>query len=42
MRVTAFIADAEILVMHQSPVTDKMLEKLPKLKFIGCSKGGTC
>ena len=38
--VTAFIADAEILVMHQSPVTDKMLEKLPKLKFIGCSRGG--
>ena len=26
--------------MHQSPVTDAMLEKLPNLKFIACSRGG--
>lgn len=38
--VAAFIGDAEILVMHQSPVTDGMLEMLPNLKLIGCSRGG--
>ena len=38
--VAAFIGDAEILVMHQSPVTDGMLETLPNLKFIACSRGG--
>lgn len=38
--VAEFIGDAEILVMHQSPVTDAMLEKLPHLKFIACSRGG--
>lgn len=38
--VAAFIGDAEILVMHQSPVTDGMLQKLPNLKLVACSRGG--
>lgn len=38
--VVEFIGDAEILVMHQSPVTDGMLQTLPNLKFIACSRGG--
>lgn len=38
--VADFIGGAEILVMHQSPVTDGMLQALPDLKFIGCSRGG--
>lgn len=38
--VVDFIGGAEILVMHQSPVTDGMLQALPDLKFIGCSRGG--
>lgn len=38
--VAAFIGEAEILVMHQSPITDGMLERLPNLKFIACSRGG--
>lgn len=38
--VAAFIGDAEVLVMHQSPVTAGMLDILPKLKLIACSRGG--
>lgn len=38
--VADFIGGAEILVMHQSPITDGMLQALPDLKFIGCSRGG--
>ena len=38
--VTAFIGNAEVLIMHQSPVTDAMLHSLPNLRFIACSRGG--
>lgn len=38
--VADFIGGAEVLVMHQSPVTDGMLDKMPNLKLIGCSRGG--
>ena len=38
--VADFIGDAEILLIHQSPLTDGMLEKLPNLKLVACSRGG--
>ncbi|MEP0960721.1 MAG: 2-hydroxyacid dehydrogenase [Roseobacter sp.] len=38
--VTEFIGTAEVLVMHQSPVTDSMLARLPNLRLIACSRGG--
>lgn len=38
--VAAFIGEAEILVTHLSPITDGMLDSLPSLKLIGCSRGG--
>lgn len=38
--VVDFIAQAEVLVMHQSPMTAEMLDRLPDLRFIGCSRGG--
>lgn len=38
--VADFIGKAEVLVMHQSPVTNSMLDKLPNLRLIGCSRGG--
>ncbi len=38
--VAAFIGDAEVLVMHQSPVTAGMLDQLPNLRLIACSRGG--
>lgn len=36
----AFIADAEVAIIHHTPITDFMLERLPALKFIACSRGG--
>ncbi len=38
--VADFIGGAEVLVMHQSPITEEMLNRLPNLRFIGCSRGG--
>lgn len=38
--VTEFIGDAEIFVCHQSPVSADMLDQLPNLKLIACSRGG--
>ena len=38
--VVDFVDDAEVLVMHQSPITAEMLDRLPNLRFIGCSRGG--
>lgn len=38
--VADFIGDAEVLVMHQSPITDGMLARLPNLRLIACSRGG--
>lgn len=38
--VADFIGDAEILLIHQSPLTDGMLERLPSLKLVACSRGG--
>ncbi|MEM9581514.1 MAG: 2-hydroxyacid dehydrogenase [Pseudomonadota bacterium] len=39
-QVVQFIGQAEVLIMHQSPMTAKMLDQLPSLKLIGCSRGG--
>ncbi len=39
-QVTDFVGDAEVLMMHQSPVTSGMLDRLPKLRLIACSRGG--
>lgn len=38
--VATFIGSAEVLVMHQSPVTAGMLDRLPNLRLIACSRGG--
>ncbi|MEM7695870.1 MAG: 2-hydroxyacid dehydrogenase [Pseudomonadota bacterium] len=38
--VTAFVGDAEVFVMHQSPVTAAMLDAWPNIKLIACSRGG--
>ncbi len=38
--VADFVGDAEVFVMHQSPVTAGMLDKMPNLKLIACSRGG--
>ncbi len=34
------MADAEVLMVHLCPVTEKLLEKAPKLKLILCNRGG--
>ncbi|MGZ2256334.1 2-hydroxyacid dehydrogenase [Roseobacter sp. A03A-229] len=39
-QVVGFVGDAEVLIMHQSPMTDAMLERLPNLRLIACSRGG--
>ncbi|MEL6585761.1 MAG: 2-hydroxyacid dehydrogenase [Pseudomonadota bacterium] len=39
-QVADFVGDAEVLVMHQSPVTSAMLDRLPNLRLIACSRGG--
>lgn len=38
--VVEFIGDAEVVVMHQSPMTARMLDQLPNLKLIGVARGG--
>jgi D-3-phosphoglycerate dehydrogenase len=38
--IVRFIGDAEIFVTHLAPVSARMLERLPKLKLIGVSRGG--
>lgn len=39
-QVATFIGDAEVFMMHQSPVTAAMLDQLPNLRLIACSRGG--
>lgn len=38
--VTQFVGDAEVLVTHLSPITSEMLDRLPNLRLIACSRGG--
>lgn len=38
--VADFIGRAEVLMMHQSPVTATMLDRLPDLRLIACARGG--
>ncbi|MDW3182632.1 2-hydroxyacid dehydrogenase [Roseobacter sp.] len=38
--VTQFVGDAEVLVTHLSPITAEMLDRLPNLRLIACSRGG--
>lgn len=38
--VLDFAGDAEILVVHHSPMSASMLDKLPKLELVACSRGG--
>ena len=38
--VMEFIGDAELFVTQLSPLSDGMMERLPKLKFVAVSRGG--
>ncbi|MBV9701328.1 MAG: 2-hydroxyacid dehydrogenase [Methylobacteriaceae bacterium] len=38
--IVAFIGDAEMLVTHLAPLSQAMIERLPKLKFVAVSRGG--
>ena len=35
-----FVGDAEIAIIHHTPITDFMLKGMPNLRFIACSRGG--
>jgi len=39
-QVADFVADADILVNHMGPVTDRVLAQCPQLKLIAVSRGG--
>lgn len=38
--IIALIKDAEVFLTNVAPVTEKILRAAPKLKIIGCSRGG--
>lgn len=38
--IEAYVADAEILLTHLAPVTRGLMEKAPRLRFIGVTRGG--
>ena len=38
--VVSLVGDAEILVTHLAPLSDGIMARLPKLKFVAVSRGG--
>lgn len=38
--IVEFVGDAQILVTHLAPISGAMLDRLPRLKLIGVSRGG--
>ncbi|OIQ08141.1 putative 2-hydroxyacid dehydrogenase YoaD [Moorella thermoacetica] len=38
--VISLIADAEVFLTHVAPVTERVLASAPRLKVIGCARGG--
>lgn len=38
--IARFVGDAEVAVLHQAPMSADMMDRMPNLKLIGCSRGG--